>query len=595
MTFATRVRFTLVYVTVAMLWAAAYDAHGQTPAAPNGETVEQRDARMAWWRDARFGMFIHWGLYAVPAGVWKGRDLEATAGEWLMFGAQVPVAEYEPLVSQFNPVQFNAEEWVRIAKDAGMKYIVITTKHHDGFALFDSQVSDYDIMATPFGRDIMKELAEACRKEGLRIGWYYSILDWHHPDYLPRGEGSPRPWDTRPVDGADFNRYIDYMKSQLTELLTHYGDIGILWFDGGWEHTADEVRSAEVVEMVRGLQPHLIVNNRILLPQDFDTPEQSIPGAGVPGRDWETCMTMNDTWGYKAHDQNWKSAETLIRNLVDIAGKGGNYLLNVGPTAEGLIPAPSVERLATIGQWMAVNGESIYGTGPSPFRKLKWGRCTTKPGKLYLHVFDWPEKGALVVPGLSNTVKKSYLLSDAQQHALAVTQAENEVLILLPEAAPDPVDTVVVLDIEGEPKIVPLAAKQSATGDVELEAAQVTIHGESAKYESGDGKDTIGFWTNPEDWLSWDLRITQPGTFLVSVTYACESSQEGSEYVVSIGEQEINAKVSGTGQWSDFRTEEIGSLRIPAAGSCTLMVKPKSMPGGAVMNLRGITLRLSND
>lgn len=595
MTFATGVRFTMAGVTMMMLCAAAHEARAQTPVAPAGETVEQRDARMAWWREARFGLFIHWGLYAVPAGVWKGRDYETTAGEWLMYGAQIPVAEYEPLVSQFNPVHFNAEAWVRLAKEAGMKYIVITTKHHDGFALFDSQVSEYDIMATPFKRDVMKELAEECRKQGLRIGWYHSILDWHHPDYLPRGEGSPRPWDTRPTEGADFNRYIDYMKAQLTELLTNYGDIGVLWFDGGWEHSADELRSAEVVELARRLQPHIIINNRIMLPQDFDTPEQSIPSTGMPERDWETCMTMNDTWGYKVNDQHWKSPETLIRNLVDIAGKGGNYLLNVGPTAEGLIPAPSVERLEAIGRWMAVNGESIYGTGPSPFRSLKWGRCTTKLDKLYLHVFSWPEKGALVVPGLSNVVKKCYLLSDSQQHALAVTQAENEVLIVLPETAPDPVDTVVVLDIEGKPEIVPLAAKQSATGDIELEAAQVTIHGESPRYESGDGKDNIGFWTNPEDWLSWEMRVTRPGTFLVSVTYACESGQEGSEYVVSIGEQEINAKVSSTGQWNDFKTDEIGSLRIPSAGTCTLVVKPKSMPGSAVMNLRGITLRLSDD
>ncbi|MBI3119292.1 MAG: alpha-L-fucosidase [Candidatus Hydrogenedentes bacterium] len=417
-----------------------------------GESQEARDARMQWWREAKFGMFIHWGLYAVPGGVWKEKPVD-TAGEWIMFGGQILPAEYEPLVKQFNPVRFNADEWVKIAQDAGMKYIVITSKHHDGFCLFDSKLTEYDVMSTPFKRDIMKELSEACQRAGIKMCWYHSILDWHHPDYLPRGEGSPRPWDTRPTQGADLNRYLDYMKGQLRELVTNYGPIGVLWFDGGWEHKAEELHADEVTGMLRSIQPNIIINNRIQIPQDFDTPEQKIPDTGIPGRDWETCMTMNDTWGFKSTDTNWKSTEDLIRKLVDIASKGGNFLLNVGPTAEGLIPTASVERLAAMGAWMKVNGESIYGTTASPFQGLAWGRCTTKPGKLYLHVFDWPGDGKLVVPGLKNKVEKAYLLADPGRNALAVSRSGKDQTVALAATAPDPIASVVVLEIAGAPEV----------------------------------------------------------------------------------------------------------------------------------------------
>ena len=413
------------------------------------EFKEEKDTRMAWWREAKFGLFIHWGLYAIPAGVWKGEKIDGV-GEWIMFNAKIPVPEYEPLIQKFNPVKFSAKEWVRIAKEAGMKYIVITSKHHDGFCLFDSHLSDYDIMSTPFKRDILKELAAECHSQGMRICWYHSILDWHHPDYLPRGEGSPRPWDNRPKDKANLNRYLDYMKGQLEELLSNYGEIGVLWFDGGWEHKAEELRAEEIIGFIRKLQPQIIINNRINIPQDFDTPEQEIPATGIPGRDWETCMTMNDTWGFKIHDQNWKRDKDLIQKLVDIVSKGGNFLLNVGPTAEGLIPDASVERLASMGRWLRTNGESIYGAKASVFPKLEWGRCTVKPGRLYLHVFNWPE-GKLLVPGVSSKIKKAYFLMDEKRFPLSVSQSKDEVSISLPGQAADPIDTVIVLEIEGKP------------------------------------------------------------------------------------------------------------------------------------------------
>jgi alpha-L-fucosidase len=425
------------------------------------ETKAQHDARMQWWREARLGLFIHWGLYAIPAGEWGGKTIY---GEWIRNNAHIPLNVYDKFVGQFNPVRFNADEWVRLAKAAGMKYIVITSKHHDGFAIFDSKVSDFDVMATPFKRDILKELAEACRKQGMKLCFYHSIMDWHHPDYLPR-----RDWELkdRSAAGADYDRYVRYMKAQIKELLTNYGDIGVLWFDGEWENTWTEARGRDLYNYVRGLQPSIIINNRVGASRsgmegfsenkesagDFGTPEQTIPATGVPGLDWETCMTMNENWGFNKADKNFKSARDLLRKLADIASKGGNFLLNIGPTSEGVFPAESIERLKAIGAWMKTNGESIYGTQASPFKTLAWGRSTLKatPGgaRLYLHVFDWPADGKLVVPGLLNEPRQAYLLSDSRRSSLAVKRAEDSLVIQVPAASPDADDAVVVLDVVG--------------------------------------------------------------------------------------------------------------------------------------------------
>jgi alpha-L-fucosidase len=449
---------------------------------------------MQWWRDARFGLFIHWGLYAIPAGEWNGKTIY---GEWIRNNAHIPLPVYDKFLSQFNPVKFNADEWVRMAKAAGMKYIVITSKHHDGFALFNSQVSDFDVMATPFKRDILKELAEACRKAGgIRLCFYHSIMDWHHPDYLPR-----RDWETdRPAAGANFDRYIQYMKAQLKELITNYGPLGVLWFDGEWENTWTEAYGRDLYRYVRGLQPDIIINNRVGASRsgmegfsqdkesagDFGTPEQQIPATGLPGLDWETCMTMNDNWGYNSHDKAFKSVRTILRMLADIASKGGNYLLNVGPTAEGVFPPESVERLKEIGAWMAVNGESITGTQASPFKKLDWGRSTQKAidggARLYLHVFDWPADGRLVVPGIFNAPKKVYLLSDARKAALSVARKEDSLVVSLPAAAPDANDSVVVLDVAGKIDVSD-PPEIKAEFDIFTEALDVTVASAREKVE----------------------------------------------------------------------------------------------------------------
>ncbi|MDZ7386493.1 MAG: alpha-L-fucosidase [candidate division KSB1 bacterium] len=428
------------------------------------ETPAQRDARMRWWREARFGLFIHWGLYAIPAGEWQGNTEH---GEWIMHTAQIPVEQYEQFRLQFNPVKFDADQWVRLAKEAGMRYIVITSKHHDGFCLFDSKHTDYDIMSTPFQRDIMRELSQACARHGLKICWYHSIMDWHHPDYLPR-----RPWEKRPAAGADFARFRQYLHNQVTELLTNYGPIGVMWFDGEWEDTWRHEYGVELYNLCRTLQPDVIVNNRVDVGRegmagltregefvgDFGTPEQEVPATGLPGVDWETCMTMNRHWGYNKHDHDWKSATELIRTLADVASKGGNFLLNVGPTAEGEFPAPCVERLKAIGAWMKVNSEAIYATQASPFPVLPWGRCTQKAlsrtrTRLYLHVFEWPEDGRLTVPGILNRPHKAFLLASPRK-LLKVARKEDALVIHVPAKAPDSTNSVVVLDIDGPPQVV---------------------------------------------------------------------------------------------------------------------------------------------
>lgn len=548
----------------------------------------QRDARMAWWREARFGLFIHWGLYAIPAGEWKG---QTGHGEWIMTTAPIPHAEYEKFVGQFNPVKFDADKWMAMAKDAGMKYIVITTKHHDGFALFDSKVGDYDVMATPFKRDIMREIAVAARRHGLRLGWYHSIMDWHHPDYLPR-----RDWDRRPTTGVDFARFRQYLHAQVREILTQYGQVDVLWFDGEWESTWLEPYGQELHDLVRSISPKTIVNNRVSNARkgsmedhgdpdalgDFSTPEQYIPPTGLPGIDWESCMTMNDHWGWNRADRDWKSPQTLVRNLVDIASKGGNYLLNVGPTAEGEFPPEAVDRLAAIGRWMKTNGEAIYGSSASPFESLPWGRATAKGGRIYLHVFDWPATGRLEVPGLGDDPRSARLLGGG---AVRFNRVEGDLVLSLPAAAPDPICTVVALEFDRAPRVY-RTPKIDAPAPIFVGKMQVAVLGNDNGVEvryTLDGTDPDA----DSPLVRGPIEIAQTGELKVAafrggrrVSAVASAAFEEAEPIAAVGAEGLQPGLrveTFAGDWD--RMPDFDALKPEAVGEATALDPPREGQG----------------
>ena len=555
------------------------------------------EERLACWREARFGLFIHWGLYALPAGVWQGREISGI-GEWIMNRARIPAAEYERLAADFNPVRFDARRWVDMAKDAGMRYIVITSKHHDGFAMFRSAASPYNIVdATPFGRDPLQELAEACREAGLRLCFYYSqAQDWHHPD------AAGNDWDFPDEAGKDFARYLrEKAVPQVRELLTQYGPVGLMWFDTPRTITAEQ--SEDLAALVHELQPGCLVNSRVGHGAgDYESAGDNVIPVHVRRVPWETPATLNNTWGFKTNDHNWKSPRTLIRLLCDIVGKGGNYLLNVGPTAEGEIPEPSVERLRQVGAWMRRNGESIHGAGPSPFpAELAWGAVTTRPGRLYLHVFDWPQ-GPLVLRGLRCRARSAHLLADPERRPLDVSVRDHagldlaEVRIALPEEAPDPDVTVVVLEVEGEPEADPRPV-QEAGGSVALEACQ-------AELDPARRLDAVGLvaaWTGPALRATWNCAVVEPGAFDVELWTAAPRRaawQAGRRVRIAAAGQELHVALaederrpSARSPHQSFVVTRCGRLVLPQPGrfTVTLASEPGTEEPGAPL-LRGLRL-----
>ncbi|WP_205325143.1 alpha-L-fucosidase [Glycomyces sp. YM15] len=402
--------------------------------------------RVTAWQRAKFGMFVHWGLYAIPA-----------RGEWVQFGDGAPAEEYGQYAPRFDPTGFDAAAWVALAKAAGQRYLVVTAKHHDGFCMWDTALTDYNIVkATPFGRDPIAELAVECERQGIAFGVYYSVKDWHHQDYPTRytyrTKRHPDGFHGRPKADPDFMRYLDYMRGQLRELMTNYGRIGALWFDwygDAFEREDERERAAEIIAMVRELQPGCVVNDRLGgVGADFATSEQTIPGSGGT-RPFEVCMTVGDGWGYDPDDAV-KDGPTLIRNLVDVVGKGGNYLLNVGPCDKGLIREGDAESIREVGRWLAVNGEAVFGTagGPSMRWETNLAAVTRRPGKEYLHVDDWPDDGRVFYNDFPHRLERAYLLADPAQTPLQVDLHHRSVMIHVPAEPPDPVDSVIVLDYE---------------------------------------------------------------------------------------------------------------------------------------------------
>ncbi len=453
----------------------------------SAQSKEDGDKRMEWWHEAKFGMFIHWGVYSMYGGVYNGYHQARGDAAWIENRCKISVAEYREHARQFNPDHYDPDVWVKMARDAGMKYLIITAKHHDGFALFDSKASDWNVVdATVYGKDLLKPLARACKKYGIRLGFYYSqAVDWTNPGgsaarRLMR-EGWPNPDSTRidqyteEYDGhwdpvqltSTFDEYIDRVAvPQVKELLTGYGKVSVLWWDYATQMKSG--KGARKLQELLALQPGIITNDR--LHPDFHgdtrTPEQAIPDReAVNGENWETCMTMNNSWGYKSFDENWKSSETLIRNLIKVVSRGGNYLLNIGPKADGSFPEACIQRLKDIGQWMQVNSQAIYGTKANPLETLSWGECTCRESKnstiLYLFVFDWPEDGKLNVPGLKNRVVSARLLATGKQ--LQNNRMTDGLIIDVPIAAPDTIASVIKIEIRGKiqgcPSSVPAQKK----------------------------------------------------------------------------------------------------------------------------------------
>ena len=499
----------------------------EPPVQREPETPAQHDARMQWWREAKFGMFIHWGLYAIPAD-----------GEWHMRKNQVPLATYAQFAEQFNPVRFNADEWAALAKDAGMRLMVLTTKHHDGFAMFDSQASSYNIVAaTPFKRDPLKELADACPKFGLKLGTYYSVIaDWGHPG---GGAGCPK-WD--PAQEGDLDHYINTVSvPQVRELLTKYGPIAVMWFDSDGANVGTAERASRYAPVLK-LQPDLIVNPRLQnYPGDFQTCEGHIPMYG-PNKDWELCTKTNTNWGYTAGPTRTRAS--LLRELAEAWGKGGTVLLNVGPDRTGVIPAESAARLREVGAWLTRNGTAIYGSVRGPFDYLPWGWATRTGDTLHLLVRDWPADGKLVLP---STVPCTKAWLEAEPQVAITVQSEGDRTVLtLPAQAPDPAVSVIALTLNG-----PVAPTRSLLLGKPITAS------ESQKSAGNANDDDSGTsWRIPSQTatLSVDMGSAQTFSVLRLTTPYTSASRITLEVQVGAGWQTVyeDAKPSGTGWVRSF-------------------------------------------
>ncbi len=511
-----------------------------------------RPESLNWFREAKFGLFIHWGVYSQI-----GRE------EWARELLQIPLREYEKIAMNFNPVKYNPNEWVKLAREAGVRYIVITSKHHDGFCIYDSAYTEFDSMKAKIQKDLLGMLVEACRRENLPIGFYYSIMDWYHLDYLPR-----RGWEKdRPARGADFKRYVSYMKNQLQELVVKYQPV-ILWFDGEWEHKDEDYEAVETGKMLRQLKPEILINDRLFNRApglgDFGTPENYVPATGWRNEDgslrlWEVCMTMNfNGWGYNHYETEFRNAPQLIRQLIEIASKGGNLLLNIGPRPDGTIQPEFVERLRQIGSWLKVNGEAIYGCQPSIFERLPFfGRCTVKENRLYIHIMGWPVDRKITLPGLRNKVQKVYLLATGEK--LRHTKTGNNLIVSLPQEPPDPVATVVVVEVEGTPQAEPYRLLPAANGILELPVYLAEIRsqmGQRAYLDYFYRTTMLTNWQNINDYPEWEFELPEAGRFEILASYAHQWGGKSSFLV------EIDDRTVLTGQ-----SEPSPSIYFPATHS----------------------------
>lgn len=596
-------RTTLTFSLLAAL-ALARPGRADTPPPPDaplaGEQAAKaaQDAKMRWFREARFGIFFNFGLYSYYGGIWKGQVRMANrCSEWMMIAAKASVAEYAAAAAKFNPEGFDADEWIRAVRDAGARYVVFDAKHHDGFALFKSEASDFNIVdATPFKRDVVAEIAAACRRYGVRFGIYYSQnLDWHHPG------GGGGGWD--PAQKGRIEDYLDNVCiPQLRELLTNYGKVDILWYDISNGTRISQAYAERIDRMVRELQPGIIVNNRLRrgIPYDIQTPENFVPATGIPGVDWETCLTFNHSWGFSAVDHDWKSARDVIHRLCDIASKGGNLLLNLGPDAYGVIPRPCLDRLDVIGAWLGENGQAIYGTQASPFPSLPaWGRFTVRPGRendtLHAIVFDPPKDGALLLPGLANAIRSVRLLAPGGR-AFPIEGEGPARKVRLDATAMAAKDFVIAIELEGRARIGGVAPTEEgilrcppsqalAFGDVRLGPTEYA--GLANRFEER----LIG-WGSPKSAAKWTLALPKPGRYALTLRYAAGKEAEGCRLRCEVAGQALSAvfTATNTGAANRYIDLPLGEVSLPA-GESTLVVRPEVPAKGDALQLAVITLK----
>lgn len=530
------------------------------------------EERMQWWEEARFGMFIHWGIYSVPAGFYKS-EAQTNSAEWIMNKGKIPIAEYEKFAAEFNPTKFDAKEFVALAKQAGMKYMVITAKHHDGFSMFGSKATDYNIVdATPFKRDVLKELAKACQEQGLKFGFYYSqAQDWHHPG------GMGNNWD-KTIKRVSSDEYV-YEKAlpEVKQLLTEYGSIAIFWWDTPRAMTKSVVDSLH--HITTALQPRIITNDRLGddYPGDHKTFERNGPRYQPEAKYWELCQPVSGSWGYRSDDNNFKSIPTLIRNLINQASKGGNYLLNVSPTNEGVLKSEATERMKAIGAWMDKNSESIYGTKASPTAtEPDWGRITTKTldnkGLLYLHVYDWEDGKSLPIR-LNNEVEACYLLTD-KNRTFNTKTLDQGLEVELSGKAVDSVASVIVLKLKEMPNALPLKPLgQDETGLAVLPAFRAqyeNLQGPGALYNNH--LDCVGSWESETARVYWSFLIDKSGKFDVSAVY---SGGKETEISVNFNGQSKIVKIPPSGSnLKRFKSIELGSFNVDKPGKYEISLMP---------------------
>jgi len=566
---------------------------------------EQGHPGLEWFTEDKYAMFIHWGLYSEMAGVWEGKTYYGI-GEWIMHMAEIPVEDYKAYARNFNPEKFDATRLVRLAKAAGMKTIVITSKHHDGFAMFDSAASDFTITkATPYGKDLMKQLAEACRAEGMRFGFYYSQnKDWTEP-YATSYKGE-RPAGYTP---ADFEIYFkEKVVPQVTELLTNYGPISMIWFDtpGGM----DKKFSAKLVELVKSHQPDCLINSRIGggYGDYVSLGDMHIPPVRPKLDVWETVDTTNDSWSYAWYDQNWKSPKTICERLVRVVARGGSYMLNVGPKGDGTLPDRAVATLTASGDWVRAHGEAIYGTQASPFNQgFSWGDITRKGNDLYLHIFEWPEQGTLRLADLGAKVKAAAFLHDASPVAFSQKDSMLELKLDSQIGRDLPLIPVVKLQLDAPARVKHQATQLDGLTPVtllpemaDLEGCRVKKRGWMEKFGEWKHDSFVTEWRAPEARAAWALNVLEAGDYLVSLEYSCEEEAVNSEWVLSCGDNSITFITYESGFDSDKKFQpgpprqrnhrmQLGVLNIPEEGLQHLEVTPRNLIGEGI-GIKAVTL-----